>query len=317
MTKRPLQSTKASGKGSVQCADVTLMELHQRGELDVHEHDDEEDDNDTDEEPDPYAHSDVGNEPVDASYPPDAAVGRFANHTRRLLKYERAQRALQLRMAGMTYAAIARELGYASANTVSNIVRRHTQLEQREDAMALRSLNYDRLNEMLSRAWMYALGGYTKEDGTIAKPDAQWMQRAQSLINDMNALMGANAATESNVNMNVSGAVVTVEWDEEQYIAAMRRAANAHIEEAGVVIPEITAGPERYKATKAERDELGIIDAEVVEDTPGYERTEAGEIIPPARTRVKAPRRKPQNEEHVPIEDMAGGAAIKDIRDLL
>jgi hypothetical protein len=110
------------------------------------------------------------NESFDGSYPPDIEgiiheqdrkAGRPLTPTH-LVQHERRQRALMLRTAGVTFEAIAQELGWSWPSGAHYAVRKARQelnaAAPIENAEELRSLNYERLNVMLSRAWPLAMG---------------------------------------------------------------------------------------------------------------------------------------------------------------
>lgn len=214
---------------------------------------------------------DPGTEPVDDSLPPDGAdiiheqdrrAGRPLTPDH-LIVQTRHQRCLELRIAGVKWIDIAKEMGYAepgAAYKAANTARKRLGTPD-ESGTELRSLLYNRLNEQLQRIWPLALGGYRRDDGTIAPPSLSHMQEARAIMKDMANLMGANVPTTTNTNITGgvlhgvvgqiehSGAIIHTEWDEERFIAEMKKST-----------------PEGARALAAGDPELmPVIEAQVIE----------------------------------------------------
>lgn len=77
----------------------------------------------------------------------------------RLEAHERHKQALQLRMAGMTYDEIAKQLGYASTSGAYDAVISAMKVGCRELAEEVRDLELSRLDRMLMAIWPEALAG--------------------------------------------------------------------------------------------------------------------------------------------------------------
>ena len=74
---------------------------------------------------------------------------------------ERARRALELRKAGATYDAIARQVGYANRNGAYQAIQRELQRTLQEPADDLRMLEVERLNDLYRAMAPKALSGDT------------------------------------------------------------------------------------------------------------------------------------------------------------
>jgi hypothetical protein len=72
---------------------------------------------------------------------------------------ERAQQALNLRKAGATYEQIAERVGYANRGTAHRAVRRALRDAQQDTQADLRSLDAERLDQLLMALWGKALAG--------------------------------------------------------------------------------------------------------------------------------------------------------------
>lgn len=217
---------------------------------------------------------DMGTEPVDDSLPPDGADIIHAQDRKagrpltpdHLIIQARQQRCLELRVAGVKWIDIAKEMGYGdpgAAYKAANTARKRIGAPD-ESGVELRSLLYNRLNEQLQRVWPLALGGYRRDDGTIAPPSLAHMQESRQIMKQMADLMGANVPTQSNVNHSggvlhgvvgqveheVHGSIVHAEWDEERFIAEMKKST-----------------PEGARAlmTESEADRVNVIEATVIE----------------------------------------------------
>jgi hypothetical protein len=82
--------------------------------------------------------------------------------TRRVGAHERHLKALELRKAGATYAAIAEQLGYASPEGARKAVSSALKATLRDSADELRQLEQERLDALLLGLWRRAASGDEK-----------------------------------------------------------------------------------------------------------------------------------------------------------
>jgi hypothetical protein len=184
------------------------------------------------------------NEPFGDSYPPDIEgiiheqdrrAGRPLTPTH-LVQQERRQRALMLRTAGATFEAIAQELGWSGPSGAHYAVRKAREelnaAAPLENGEELRSLNYARLNMLLSRVWPLAMGGTI--GGRCIPPNLKYLREARQLVAQITDLMGVKAQPEeSSVQAGWQidqdcmfegrEPVLYASWDEESVLAEMRK----------------------------------------------------------------------------------------------
>ncbi|WP_202638933.1 hypothetical protein [Bailinhaonella thermotolerans] len=95
---------------------------------------------------------------------------------------QRRTRAVQMRLAGVSYAVIADQLGYASAGAANKDVTRAlaaTMKDQHESSEQLLRLELDRLDRLMAGVWTRACGG-----------DVKSVEAAERLIMRRCALLG-------------------------------------------------------------------------------------------------------------------------------
>lgn len=193
----------------------------------------------------PYAHpgelpDDEGNEPLDGSYPPEVPLRNVPKTTpSRMLHFERRRRALELRRLGISHKDIAKELGYSSAQAVGKAIQTAMQAGVQEASTDLRAMQYDRLNEMLSRWYPQAIGGRRQEkdpDGSVrwvdVPPSLEATKMVASLMQQIDTLMGTQHEKRSTVKHEVEGeinhqhneGVIVVDFDKDGWKAALSRA---------------------------------------------------------------------------------------------
>lgn len=203
-------------------------------------------------------------EPDDGTYPPDddkrkprLTGGNVKGSRARLLARERQRRALELRKAGSTYAAIAQALGYADHTSARQAVVRAFDEIIREPAIDLRGIQYERLNHMLLVLWPKVQGG-----------DERAIGQALAVMDKMDRLMGTEESQKIDVDVNVAGAVLVIDGNKDEYIAAMKRMAG-YAEDAELNQPQqpmlTKAGVDLPQTHQPDDD---IIDAEVIEPVP-------------------------------------------------
>jgi hypothetical protein len=83
-----------------------------------------------------------------------------------------------------------------------------------EEAKELRSLNIERLNHMLLVLWPQIQAGNERSIDTGLR-----------IMERLDRLMGTEAGSVVDVNVNHAGAILTIQGDKDSYIAAMKRMA--------------------------------------------------------------------------------------------
>lgn len=168
------------------------------------------------------------------------AVRRASNRPRgvatpqRIAALEKERRALEFRKAGMTYAEIANQVGYADASGARKAVIRGMQSIIQEPAVELRTWQYERLNHMLLVLWPKVQQGKERAIETSLR-----------IMDKMDRLFGTEAAKEVDVNVHHQGAVLVIDGDKDSYIAAVKRMAgyiDVESEVSPAAVGEIGAG---------------------------------------------------------------------------
>ncbi|MGW4639569.1 hypothetical protein ACWEN6_13625 [Sphaerisporangium sp. NPDC004334] len=104
---------------------------------------------------------------------------------------QRRSKAVQLRLAGVTYDKIATQLGYAGAGAASKDVTRALQAaarEQHENSEELLRLEIDRLDRLMAAVWANALSG-----------DVKSIEAAERLISRRCVLLGLDLINRNGV----------------------------------------------------------------------------------------------------------------------
>ena len=91
------------------------------------------------------------------------------NKEKRIKAHARHIAALNLRAEGMSYAAIAERLGYASKSGAHKAVSRALERTTKEASDAVRNYELQRLDKMMSAIWDKAMSGDTKSINTILR----------------------------------------------------------------------------------------------------------------------------------------------------
>lgn len=192
-------------------------------------------------------------EPDDIGYPPDPTDEEYKKRPKiqhgpkrgesaRTLTAERHRRALELRKAGLTYHAIAQQLGYADLNGARSAVMKAMENVVVEPAKELRIIQYERCNHMLMILWPKVQAG-----------EERAMQQALALMDKMDRLMGTEQPMKQEIDINMSGGILVVDGNTEDYVAAMKRMAG-YVDD----MPELPSG----------NVDSDIIDAVIVEPEP-------------------------------------------------
>ena len=118
--------------------------------------------------------------------------GEHKTGKRMLTAVERQVEALELRKTGMSFRAIASELGYASQAGAYKAVQRALHNVVKEPAEDVRELELARLDALLEVAWRKATTG----EGSLYAID-----RALEIMRRRAALLGLDAPAEVNVSI--------------------------------------------------------------------------------------------------------------------
>ncbi len=125
---------------------------------------------------------------------------------------EKTRRAMALKLAGASYAAIAEQLGYNDASAARKAVMRGMKSSLQENASELRNIHYARLEHMLMLLW-----------SDVVRKDLPSMSAALAIMDRMDKLFGLSAAQSIDINTS-KNTVFVAEGDKESYIKALQEA---------------------------------------------------------------------------------------------
>jgi hypothetical protein len=125
---------------------------------------------------------------------------------------EKTRRAMALKLAGASYAAIAQQLGYSDPSNARKAVMRGMKYSLQENATELRKIHYGRLEHMLMLLWP-----------DVNAKDLPSMSAALSVMDRMERLYGLNAAERIEVSAGRE-TVILADGDKEDYIKALQEA---------------------------------------------------------------------------------------------
>ncbi len=108
--------------------------------------------------------------------------GESKSSPRRIVAKEKQKRALQLRMAGATFAQIAETMGLPHASSAYDCIMRAMSHIPEPEAKLYKKLNLERLNRLLMALWQTAIA---------ERPDRRDIAQCLSIIAEMNKLVGA------------------------------------------------------------------------------------------------------------------------------
>lgn len=128
---------------------------------------------------------------------------------------EKTRRAMALKLAGASYAAIANQLGYNDASAARKAVVRGMKASLQENAAELRKIHYSRLEHMLMLLWP-----------DVNSRDLPSMNAALAVMDRMERLYGLNASEKLEVSVGRE-TVILADGDKDSYIAALQEAGKA------------------------------------------------------------------------------------------
>jgi hypothetical protein len=163
--------------------------------------------------------------------------GNSRNSPRRVKAAERQRQAMQLRIAGASFAAIARELGYAHPKGAERAIISGLRAFFREPASELLPLELERLDRMQLALWPEAIAGNVQAVMAVLRI---MDRRARYMGLDAPHKVDANITSRATVDVGVRGGVLVIQGDKEAYLAGLRalRGEPAAIEGSSSVVEE-------------------------------------------------------------------------------
>jgi hypothetical protein len=154
---------------------------------------------------------------------------------RRILAAERQRQAMQLRIAGASFGAIANELGYADRKGAERAIISGLRAYFREPAQDLLPLELERLDRMQMALWPEALAGNVQAVMAVLRI---MERRAKYTGLDAPHKVDANITSRATMDVNVAGGVLVIQGDKEAYLAGLRalRGEPAAIEGSSSVV---------------------------------------------------------------------------------
>ena len=200
--------------------------------------------------------------------------------------WEKQERALDLRLQGVTYVKIAEALGYANASSAKAAVDSVINRTEREAAKEVVAIDLARLDEYQMRC-THAL----RTNGDLHQIDRlmRVMEMRYRLLGISDETVRALQAEHGiNVNVNIKGGVqqvIAAPESEEEFIKKMMRAVGvdpssevgqrfmeSHQEPKSLPMLEGSANDHRTSVERAEAlEEEDIVEAEIVEDMDAQE----------------------------------------------
>jgi len=124
---------------------------------------------------------------------------------------EKDRQALELRKAGASYEVIAKQLGYADSSGAYKSIQRSMKSIIAEPTDELRTVEYERLNQMLLILWERVQQG---ELGAI--------DRALSIMDRISKMYGLDSPRKSEINQTITQGVMIVDGTKDEYLSAIR-----------------------------------------------------------------------------------------------
>tara|TARA_B100001059_G_C17553963_1_gene436680 strand:+ start:167 stop:604 length:438 start_codon:yes stop_codon:yes gene_type:complete len=124
---------------------------------------------------------------------------------------EKDRQALELRKAGASYEVIAKQLGYADSSGAYKSIQRSMKSIIAEPTDELRTVEYERLNQMLLILWERVQQG---ELGAI--------DRALSIMDRISKMYGLDSPRKTEVNQTITQGVMIVDGTKDEYLSAIR-----------------------------------------------------------------------------------------------
>lgn len=198
--------------------------------------------------------------------PKSKKPGAIHKRGNRILAQEKRRSALELRKAGVSYAEIAKAVGYADQSGARKAVMKAFGEVIQEPVAELRVIQQERLNHMLMALWP-----------RVQQGDETAINTALRVMDKVDRLQGTEEAPANNgggnMTVHTGDNILVIDGDKDDYIAALRKMSGAGVQADGT--NEVVGGPppgmEHRALNKADHEQMvddGIIDADVVEDAP-------------------------------------------------
>ncbi len=127
----------------------------------------------------------------------------MANQEREIKAIDKQLEALKMRIAGRSYADIAEALDYASRGSAHKAVATALRKTLQEPADEVRSLEIERLDELLMSIWQYRM-----------KPD--YLDRVLKIMERRAKLLGLDAPTKQDLTSNGEMLKIVVQYADSQ-----------------------------------------------------------------------------------------------------
>ena len=131
---------------------------------------------------------------------------------------EKDRQALELRKAGASYEVIAKQLGYADSSGAYKSIQRSMKSIIAEPTDELRTVEYERLNQMLLILWERVQQG---ELGAI--------DRALSIMDRISKMYGLDSPRKTEVNQIITQGVMIVDGTKDEYLSAIRNEIDGEV----------------------------------------------------------------------------------------
>jgi|TARA_B100002019_G_C21177223_1_gene551772 hypothetical protein len=131
---------------------------------------------------------------------------------------EKDRQALELRKAGASYEVIAKQLGYADSSGAYKSIQRSMKSIIAEPTEELRTVEYERLNQMLLILWERVQQG---ELGAI--------DRALSIMDRISKMYGLDSPRKTEVNQTITQGVMIVDGTKDEYLSAIRNEIDGEV----------------------------------------------------------------------------------------
>jgi len=131
---------------------------------------------------------------------------------------EKDRQALELRKAGASYEVIAKQLGYADSSGAYKSIQRSMKSIIAEPTDELRTVEYERLNQMLLILWERVQQG---ELGAI--------DRALSIMDRISKMYGLDSPRKTEVNQTITQGVMIVDGTKDEYLQAIRNEIDGEV----------------------------------------------------------------------------------------
>ena len=132
---------------------------------------------------------------------------------------EKDRQALELRKAGASYEVIAKQLGYADSSGAYKSIQRSMKSIIAEPTEELRTVEYERLNQMLLILWERVQQG---ELGAI--------DRALSIMDRISKMYGLDSPRKTEVNQTITQGVMIVDGTKDEYLSAIRNEIDGEVD---------------------------------------------------------------------------------------